>query len=120
MNLHDTAAGILSYALQSGLLLVVGLLLPRALRLRHPQTMLVYWRVLLAVVIFLPLAATLWCWTFPPSKKSVAQIVLCDASWLRAIRSHSTRALMYDPISIRKDRLIATLRRAGRLQFHPR
>jgi len=60
MNFHHTAVGLLSYALQSGLLLAVGLLLPRVLRLRHPQTLLVYWRVLLAVVLFLPLAATLW------------------------------------------------------------
>jgi len=60
MNFHTTAVGLLSYALQSGLLLVVGLLLPRVLRLRHPQTLLVYWRVLLIVVLFLPLAATIW------------------------------------------------------------
>jgi TonB family protein len=60
MNFHHTAVGLLSYALQSGLLLVVGLLLPRVLRLRHPKTLLVYWRVLLIVVLFLPLAATIW------------------------------------------------------------
>jgi len=60
MNFHHTAVGLLSYALQSGLLLAVGLLLPRVLRLRHPKTLLVYWRVLLIVVLFLPLAATIW------------------------------------------------------------
>jgi len=60
MNFHHTAVGLLSYALQSGLLLAVGLLLPRVLRLRHPQTLLVYWRVLLIVVLLLPLATTIW------------------------------------------------------------
>ena len=60
MNLHDTATAILSYALQSGLLLGVGLLLPRVIRLRHPRTLLIYWRVLLIVVLFLPLAPLEW------------------------------------------------------------
>ncbi len=60
MNFHDTTIGLLSYALQSGLLLFVGLLLPRVLRLRHPETLLIYWRVLLIVVLLLPLAATIW------------------------------------------------------------
>lgn len=60
MNLHDTATAVLSYALQSGLLLVVGLLLPRMIRLRHPRTLLVYWRVLLFVVLLLPLAPLEW------------------------------------------------------------
>jgi len=60
MNLHDTATSVLSYALQSGLLLVVGLLLPRVIRLRHPRTLLVYWRVLLVVVLLLPLAPLEW------------------------------------------------------------
>lgn len=60
MNLHDTATAVLSYALQSGLLLVVGLLLPRAIRLRHPRTLLIYWRVLLIVVLLLPLAPLEW------------------------------------------------------------
>ena len=55
MNLHEAAAGLLSYALQSGLLLVVGLFLPRLLRLRHPAILLAYWRVLLLVVLLLPL-----------------------------------------------------------------
>jgi TonB family protein len=56
MNLHDTATALTSYALQSGLLLAVGLTLPRLLRFRHPRTLLAYWRVLLVVVLFLPLA----------------------------------------------------------------
>ncbi len=60
MNLHDTATAVLSYALQSGLLLVVGLLLPRLIRLRHPRTLLIYWRVLLIVVLLLPLAPLEW------------------------------------------------------------
>ena len=60
MNLHETATAVLSYALQSGLLLVVGLLLPRVIRLHHPRTLLIYWRVLLIVVLLLPLAPLEW------------------------------------------------------------
>jgi TonB family protein len=56
MNLHDTATAVMSYSLQSGLLLAVGLLLPQLIRLRHPRTLLGYWRVLLIVVLVLPLA----------------------------------------------------------------
>jgi TonB family protein len=60
MNFHHVAAGLLSYAFQSGLLLAVGLILPRALRVRHPRTMLVYWRLLLLVVLLLPLLMAVW------------------------------------------------------------
>ena len=60
MNIHDTATAVLSYALQSGLLLVVGLLLPRMIRLRHPRALLIYWRVLLFVVLLLPLIPLEW------------------------------------------------------------
>ena len=60
MNLHETATAFLSYALQSGLLLVVGLLLPRLIHLHHPRTMLAYWRVLLIVVLLFPLAPLDW------------------------------------------------------------
>jgi TonB family protein len=60
MNLHDSATAVLSYSLQSGLLLAVGLLLPRLIRLRHPRTLLIYWRVLLIVVLVLPLAPLDW------------------------------------------------------------
>lgn len=60
MNLHDAAAAVLAYSLQSGLLLVTGLLLPRLIRLRHPRTLLVYWQVLLVVVLVLPLVPLDW------------------------------------------------------------
>jgi TonB family protein len=60
MNFHHVAAGLLSYAFQSGLLLAVGLILPRALRVRHPRTMLVYWRLLLLVVLLLPFLMAVW------------------------------------------------------------
>jgi TonB family protein len=60
MNFHDTATTVMSYALQSGLLLAVGLFLPGLLRFRHPRTLLVYWRVLLLIVLFLPLAPLDW------------------------------------------------------------
>ena len=56
MNFHDAVPAALSYAFQSGLLLVAGLILPRLVRLRHPRALLVYWRVLLVVVLLLPLA----------------------------------------------------------------
>ena len=60
MNFYHAAAGLLSYVFQSGLLLAVGLILPRALRVRHPRTMLVYWRLLLLVVLLLPLLTVVW------------------------------------------------------------
>jgi D-alanyl-D-alanine endopeptidase (penicillin-binding protein 7) len=60
MSFHDIAAAALSYALQSGFLLIVGLLAPQILRLRHPKTLLVYWRLLLFVVLFVPLAGVIW------------------------------------------------------------
>jgi TonB family protein len=60
VNFHDAATALLSYVFQSGLLLAVGLLLPRILRLRHPRTLLVYWRILLVVVILLPLLPLAW------------------------------------------------------------
>jgi TonB family protein len=60
MNLHAAATAVLSYAFQSGLLLAVGLFLPAALRLRHPRTLLAYWRVLLIVVLLLPLVPLDW------------------------------------------------------------
>ena len=60
MSFHDTAAAIVTYALQSGLLLTVGVLAPRLLRLSHPATLLVYWHWLLAAVVLLPMAAPFW------------------------------------------------------------
>lgn len=60
MNFHITLVDLLAYVLQSGLLLTVGLLAPRFLRLRHPKTLLVYWRTLLPTVILLPLATAVW------------------------------------------------------------
>jgi len=60
MNFHHVAAVLLSYAFQSGLLLAVGLILPWAFRVRHPRTMLVYWRLLLLAVLLLPLLTAVW------------------------------------------------------------
>ncbi len=60
MNFHEVAAATLSYTLQSGFLLIVGLLAPRFLRLQHPKTLLVYWRVLLLVVLLVPLTTMIW------------------------------------------------------------
>ncbi len=60
MSSHETAAGILSYILQSGFLLAVGLMVPRLLRLRHPGTLLQYWRLLLPAVVLLPLVTAVW------------------------------------------------------------
>jgi TonB family protein len=57
---HITLVGMLSYALHSGLVLMVGLLVPRLLRLHHPRTLLVYWRLLLPTVVLLPLATAIW------------------------------------------------------------
>ncbi len=60
MNFHITLTALFAYVLQSGLLLTVGLLAPLLLRLRHPKTLLVYWRALLPIVILLPLATATW------------------------------------------------------------
>lgn len=60
MSLHEAAAAILTYGFQSGLLLAVGVLAPRLMRLHHPATLLIYWRSLLAVVVLIPLATSIW------------------------------------------------------------
>ena len=60
VNLHEAVTALVAYAFQSGLLLIVGLLLPRVLNLRHPRTLLAYWRILLAVAILLPLLPLNW------------------------------------------------------------
>lgn len=59
MNHHDTSI-ILSYALQSCLLLTVGVIAPRLLRLRHPKTLLAYWQILFPVVVLAPLVTVMW------------------------------------------------------------
>ena len=60
MNLHQTATILLCYALRSGLLLAVGLGVPRILELRLPRILLVYWRLLLGVVLLLPMTPLHW------------------------------------------------------------
>ena len=59
MTHHDTSI-ILSYALQSCLLLTVGVIAPRLLRLRHPKTLLTYWQILFPVVVLFPLVTVVW------------------------------------------------------------
>jgi bla regulator protein blaR1 len=49
------SANLVSYAVQSGIVLVVGLAAPRALGLRTPGAALRYWQALLAGVLLLPL-----------------------------------------------------------------
>ncbi len=49
------AANIVSYAAQVLVVLVVGLLAPRLLRLRSPAVLLRYWQLLLLTVLLLPL-----------------------------------------------------------------
>lgn len=60
MNFHDAAATALSYSLQSGLLLLVGLLAPRVLHFQHSKSLLIYWRVLLVVVLLFPVVLMVW------------------------------------------------------------
>ena len=60
MSFQDIATPTLSYALQSGLLLAVGLIAPRLLRVQHPRTLLAYWRMLLLVVLFAPVVTIIW------------------------------------------------------------
>jgi bla regulator protein blaR1 len=54
MTAATIAANLASYALQGGLLLAAGLLLPALLRLRDPKARLRYWQVLLSVILLLP------------------------------------------------------------------
>ena len=60
MSFHSVMADVLSYALQSGFLLLVGVLAPRLLHLRHPRTLLAYWRILFLFVLLVPLATAFW------------------------------------------------------------
>jgi TonB family protein len=55
-TLQTLATGLTAWALQVALLLGVGLLLPRLVRLPLPRVRLVYWQALLAAVLLLPLA----------------------------------------------------------------
>lgn len=50
-----TSANLVSYAIQSAIILIVGLAAPRALGLRAPGAALRYWQALLAGVLLLPL-----------------------------------------------------------------
>ncbi len=60
MNSYDAAATVLSYSLQSGFLLIVGLLAPRLLHFQHTKSLLVYWRTLLVVVLLFPVVLMVW------------------------------------------------------------
>ena len=60
MSFQDIATPALSYALQSGFLLLVGLIAPRLLRVQHPKTLLAYWRMLLLVVLLVPVVTVIW------------------------------------------------------------
>ncbi len=50
-----TIENLISYVIQASVVLVVGLLAPRLLRLRSPGWTLRYWQVLLAAVLLLPM-----------------------------------------------------------------
>jgi TonB family protein len=54
VNLHDLGVTVFFYVMQSGLLLLAGLLLPSLLGLRDPRIRLYYWRLLIPVVLLLP------------------------------------------------------------------
>ena len=60
MSHHEGLMALFSYVLQSGLILAVGLIVPRLLRLRHPRTLLVYWRSLFLAAVLLPVAIAVW------------------------------------------------------------
>ena len=79
MTIHEIAAGLLSYVLQSGFLLAVGLIAPRLLRLRHPGALLAYWRILLPTVVLLPLATAIW------QPKSALPILTIDGAMVEEV-----------------------------------
>lgn len=55
MTTPDLLRDVTVYALRCGLLLAVGLAVPRLLRLGHPRALLAYWHALLPVVVLAPL-----------------------------------------------------------------
>jgi TonB family protein len=59
VNLHDIAVAGISYTLQSGLLLLAGVVLPSLLGLRDPRIGLRYWSLLIPVVVLLPFVSLL-------------------------------------------------------------
>jgi len=79
MSTHEIAAVLLSYVLQSGLLLAVGLIAPRLLRLRHPGTLLAYWRILLPTVVLLPIVTAIW------QPKSALPILTIDGAMVEEV-----------------------------------
>lgn len=96
MNLHETATAVLSYALQSGLLLGVGLLLPRLLKIRHPRTLLTYWRALLVVVVLLPVLLAGWTppQTLPLLRLEAASVETVTATLPPSVAAVSGRNLL--------------------------
>jgi TonB family protein len=59
VNPHDIAVAGISYVVQSGLLLLGGMVLPQLLGLRDPRISLRYWSLLIPVVVLLPFASLL-------------------------------------------------------------
>ncbi len=55
MSVNLMWANLVAYSLQIGLLVGLAAFVPAALRLRLPGTRLVYWHVLLAACLLLPL-----------------------------------------------------------------
>ena len=73
------AAGLTAYALQTALVLGVGLLLPSLFRLRDPRVCLYYWQGLLLAVLALPLLQP------KPGRMTVAGNLTVTTSWLNGL-----------------------------------
>src|SRR5947208_2422040 len=54
MNLSTYLANLLAYSVQVAVMVGIGTLLALALRIRHPGTLLLHWRLLLVVCLLLP------------------------------------------------------------------
>jgi TonB family protein len=65
-------SNLLSYTVQAGVLLAVGLMAPRVLRLRAPSVALGYWQALLAALLMLPI---LQPWHHTAGDAATVQIV---------------------------------------------
>ncbi len=74
-----TAVGLTAYALQTALVLGVGLLLPKLFRLRDPRACLYYWQGLLLAVLALPLLQP------EPERMRFAGNLRVTSSWLNGL-----------------------------------
>jgi TonB family protein len=85
------AAAMTAYALQTALVLGVGLLLPNLFRLRDPRACLYYWQGLLLAVLALPLLQP------EPERMMFAGHLTVTASWLDGLAASGAQEETWTP-----------------------